>query len=186
LQNEEFEDTKGVIRIRIWKDTQYNGQKKKNNQWSTKNTLKTKDRATRTPLKTRGDLCRLVHTQLSKRILLSIIPYLHNAIGLFGTSGNIMISPIFLDYRVQLLQKQHLLVVEYEQNKQLAIRTAAHTWLPRLWRYYIFQQLITNNKVLRVVVGGQLREGKILNHEYSWNTDHLPLINQPINLSIYN
>ena len=113
MQNGEFEDTKGVIRIRISKDRQYNGQKKKDKQRSAKNTLKTKDRATRTPLKTRGDLCKLVHTHLSKRILLSIILYLHNANGLFGTSGNIVISPIFLEYRVQLLQKQHLLVVEY-------------------------------------------------------------------------
>jgi hypothetical protein len=45
------EDTKGVIRIRKSKNGQYNGQKKKNKQWSTKHTHKTKDRVTRTPLK---------------------------------------------------------------------------------------------------------------------------------------
>ena len=76
--SEEFEDTKGVIRIRISKknrqhngqkkkNRQHNGQKKKNRQHngqktevqkdeqgSTKRTHKTKDRVTRTPLKTEG------------------------------------------------------------------------------------------------------------------------------------
>ena len=55
LEEEEFEDTKGVIRIRISKkNRQHNGQKKKvqkNKQRSTKHTHKTKDRVTRTPLK---------------------------------------------------------------------------------------------------------------------------------------
>ena len=53
-----FEDTKGVIRIRISKkNRQHNGQKKKiqmDKQRSIKHTYKTKDRVTRTPLKT-GD-----------------------------------------------------------------------------------------------------------------------------------
>jgi len=54
---EEFEDTKGVSRIHKSKDRQYNGQKKKYKR--TNNDLqsithKTKDRITRTPLKTRG------------------------------------------------------------------------------------------------------------------------------------
>jgi hypothetical protein len=57
---EEFEDTKGVIRIRISeKKRQHNDQKEKvqkNKQRSTKDTHKTKDRATRTPLKTGGEL----------------------------------------------------------------------------------------------------------------------------------
>jgi hypothetical protein len=54
---EEFEDTKGAIRIRIWKkNRQHNGQKKKDKQRSTKHTYKTKDRVTRTPLKTGGEL----------------------------------------------------------------------------------------------------------------------------------
>ena len=54
---EEFEDIKGVIRIhKSRKNRQHNGQKKKDKQWSTKHTHKTKDRATRTPLKTRGEL----------------------------------------------------------------------------------------------------------------------------------
>jgi hypothetical protein len=52
---EEFEGTKGVIRIRISKkDRQHNGQKDK--QRSTKHTYKTKDRVTQTPLKTGGEL----------------------------------------------------------------------------------------------------------------------------------
>ena len=45
--DEEFEDTKGVIRIRI---------SKKNKQRSTKHAYKTKDRVTRTLLKTGGEL----------------------------------------------------------------------------------------------------------------------------------
>ena len=57
--NEEFEDTKGVIRIRTSKDRQHNGQKKKEKK--TNNDLqnitqKTKDRVTQTPLKTGGEL----------------------------------------------------------------------------------------------------------------------------------
>ena len=56
LYEEEFEDSKGIIRIRKSKnDRQHNGQKKKDKR--TNNDLqiishKTKDRVTRTPLKT--------------------------------------------------------------------------------------------------------------------------------------
>jgi len=50
-----LEDTKAVIRIRKLKDRQHNGQKKKD-KWTNndlkKHTHKTKDRVTRTPLKT--------------------------------------------------------------------------------------------------------------------------------------
>jgi peptidyl-tRNA hydrolase len=47
---EEFEDIKGIIRIRISKkDKQHNGQKKKDKQRSTKHTHKIKDGVTRTP-----------------------------------------------------------------------------------------------------------------------------------------
>ena len=54
---EEFEDTKGVMRIHKSKNNrQNNGQKKKDKQRSTKHTHKTKDRVTRTPLKTGGEL----------------------------------------------------------------------------------------------------------------------------------
>jgi hypothetical protein len=53
---EKFEDTKGVIRIRISKkNRQHNAQKEKiqkDKQRSTKHAYKTKDRVTRTPLKT--------------------------------------------------------------------------------------------------------------------------------------
>ena len=58
MLEEEFEDTKGVIRIRISKkNRQNNGQKKKYKR--SKNDLqnithKTKDRVTRTPPKNRG------------------------------------------------------------------------------------------------------------------------------------
>ena len=52
LNQEDLEDIKGVIRIRKSKiDRQRNGQKKKDKQRSTKHTHRTKDRVTRTPLK---------------------------------------------------------------------------------------------------------------------------------------
>ena len=47
---------KRVIRICKLKDRQHNGQKKKDKQWSTKHAQKTKDRVTRTPIKTRDEL----------------------------------------------------------------------------------------------------------------------------------
>ena len=57
---EEFENTKGVFKIRISKkNRQHNGKKKrvkKDKQRSTKHTYKTKDRVTRTPLKSGGEL----------------------------------------------------------------------------------------------------------------------------------
>ena len=56
---EEFEDTKGVIRNRKSEDRQHNDQRKKDK--GTNNDLQnihiiTKDRVTRTPLKTGGEL----------------------------------------------------------------------------------------------------------------------------------
>jgi hypothetical protein len=49
----EVEDTKGFIRIRISKkNKQHDDQKRISKQWSIKHTYKTKDRVTRTPLKT--------------------------------------------------------------------------------------------------------------------------------------
>ena len=59
-KKEEFEDTKGGIIIRISKkNRQHNGQKKKvqkDKHRSTKHTHKTKDRVTRTPLKTGSEV----------------------------------------------------------------------------------------------------------------------------------
>jgi hypothetical protein len=56
MLSEAFEDTKGAIRIRIsQKNRQHNDQNEKvqkDKQRSTKHTYKSKDRATRTPLKT--------------------------------------------------------------------------------------------------------------------------------------
>ena len=58
LLQEDFEDTKGVIIIRIMeKNRQHNGQMKKvqnDKQWSTKHTHTIKDRLTRIPLKMGG------------------------------------------------------------------------------------------------------------------------------------
>ena len=57
---EEFEDTKGLVRIRISRENrQHNDRKKKykrTKQRSKKHTHKTKDRVTRTPLKTGSEL----------------------------------------------------------------------------------------------------------------------------------
>ena len=61
MSEEEFEYTKGVFIIRkSKKNRQHNGQKKKvqkDKQRPTKHTYKTKDRVTRTPLKTRVNSC---------------------------------------------------------------------------------------------------------------------------------
>jgi len=54
MNQEEFEDTKGAIRNRITQWPKEKGQKDK--QRSTKHTYKTKDRVTRTPPKTGGEL----------------------------------------------------------------------------------------------------------------------------------
>ena len=57
FMQEEFEDTKGVIRTHKSKnDRQHNDQKKKDTQRFTKYTHKTKERATPTPLKTGDEL----------------------------------------------------------------------------------------------------------------------------------
>ena len=53
---EEYEDTKGVIRIRKTKDRQHNGQTKKDKQRLTKYTHKTKNRVTRTLQNTGSEL----------------------------------------------------------------------------------------------------------------------------------
>ena len=59
---EEFEDTKRVIRIRKpRKGRQRNGQKKKDIQRSTNHTHKTKDRATLIPLKTGDELTQPIN-----------------------------------------------------------------------------------------------------------------------------
>ena len=59
IKQKEFEDTKGVIRIRKSNDRQHNGQKKKGKRTNNdlqNNKHKTKDRSTRTPLKSEGEL----------------------------------------------------------------------------------------------------------------------------------
>ena len=56
IKTEKFKDTKEEIRIRkSKKDRQHNDQRKKDKQRSIKHTYKTKDRLTRTPLKTGVD-----------------------------------------------------------------------------------------------------------------------------------
>jgi len=81
---EEFEDTKGVIRIRkSKKDRQYNGQKKQDER--TNNDLKniahkTKDQVTRTPLKIgdvlrcSGRVCSSCYTSSTLRVTLVTNP----------------------------------------------------------------------------------------------------------------
>jgi hypothetical protein len=56
-KREEFEDTKGVIRIRISKKNRQHKEKvEKDKQLSTKHTCKAQDRVPRSPLKTEGQL----------------------------------------------------------------------------------------------------------------------------------
>ena len=54
--DEKAEETKRVIRSRKSKDRQYNGQKKKDNNYLQSTTHKTKEQASRSPLKTGGEL----------------------------------------------------------------------------------------------------------------------------------
>jgi len=57
VTSEEFEDTEGIVRIRkSMKNRQHYGQKKRDKQRSTQHTHTTKDRVTRIPLKTGGEL----------------------------------------------------------------------------------------------------------------------------------
>jgi hypothetical protein len=66
IKQEEFEDTKGIIRIRISKKktTQRPNEKvQRGKQRSTKHTYKTKDRVTQTPLKTGGELSKQTKTE---------------------------------------------------------------------------------------------------------------------------
>jgi len=60
MQIEEFEDTKGVIRIRKSKNDRQQNAQKNNDKWTNNDlqniTHKTKDRVTRTSLKTGGEL----------------------------------------------------------------------------------------------------------------------------------
>jgi hypothetical protein len=73
LTEEELEDTKGEIRIRISKTPQWPKEKEqKDKQRSTKHTYKTKDRVTRPPLKTGCELrCsgKVSRTMFSKTLI---------------------------------------------------------------------------------------------------------------------
>jgi hypothetical protein len=100
---EEFEDTKGVIRIPISKKNRQHKNEKvqKNKQRSTKHTYKTKDRVTRTPLKTGGELrcSRRVSSSCStsgtRRVNLVTNPVISRERGkdreVFTTSGTISV-----------------------------------------------------------------------------------------------
>jgi hypothetical protein len=94
LEEEEFEDTKGVIIIRISKkNRQHNGQKKKvrkDKQRSTKHTHTTKDRVTRTPLKS-GRISSSRSASGTRRVNLVTNPVISHGRGkdreVFTTSG---------------------------------------------------------------------------------------------------
>ena len=94
LEEEEFEDTKGVIIIRISKkNRQHNGQKKKvrkDKQRSTKHTHTTKDRVTRTPLKS-GRISSSRSASGTRRVNLVTNPVISHERGkdreVFTTSG---------------------------------------------------------------------------------------------------
>ena len=94
LEEEEFEDSKGVIIIRISKkNRQHNGQKKKvrkDKQRSTKHTHTTKDRVTRTPLKS-GRISSSRSASGTRRVNLVTNPVISHERGkdreVFTTSG---------------------------------------------------------------------------------------------------
>jgi hypothetical protein len=94
LEEEEFEDTKGVIIIRISKkNRQHNGQKKKvrkDKQRSTKHTHTTKDRVTRNPLKS-GRISSSRSASGTRRVNLVTNPVISHERGkdreVFTTSG---------------------------------------------------------------------------------------------------
>ena len=71
IYDEKIEDTKGVIRIRISKKNRQHNGSTKDKQRSTKHIYKTKDRITRTALKTGGELmCSFTKCFLETRIYL--------------------------------------------------------------------------------------------------------------------
>ena len=72
-RQEDFEDTKGVIRICISKNRQHNGQKHK--QRSTKHTHKTKDQITQTPLKTRVNSIKQANVVFFGTILMIFVGF---------------------------------------------------------------------------------------------------------------
>jgi hypothetical protein len=94
LEEEEFEDTKEVIRIRISKkNRQHNDQKKKvqkDKQRSTKHKHKTTDRVTRTPLKS-GRVSSSCSASGTRRVNLVTNPVISHERGkareVFTTSG---------------------------------------------------------------------------------------------------
>ena len=87
ILQEEFEDTKGVIIIRISKNRLHNGQMKKiqkDKQRSTKHIYITKDRVPRTPLKTGGEprypgrVCSFCFTSGTRRVNLVTNPVINH------------------------------------------------------------------------------------------------------------
>ena len=72
--SKEFEDTKGVLRIRKSKDRQHNDQLKKDNRtnnYLTNSTQKTTDRELRTPLKQGKNSVSIMSAMNATEILLS-------------------------------------------------------------------------------------------------------------------
>ena len=99
---EEFEDTKGVIRIRKSKDRQHNGQKKRDRRTNNdlqNTTHKPKDRVTRTPLNT---MCEI------------------------GCSGRVSISCSSSDTRRVTLVTN--LVISYERGQDPKMFTESETY----------------------------------------------------------
>ena len=100
---EEFEDTKGAIRIRISKkNRQHNGQKKKYKrtslQRSTKHPYKTKDRVTRIPLKTGCELRCCVSCSLEHTIRKFNVSVNDSIIKRYSLVGKVFLQPKFKSF----------------------------------------------------------------------------------------
>jgi hypothetical protein len=97
---EEFEDTKGVIRIHKSKnDRQHNDQKKKDKQRSTKHTHQIKERAQNTALCFKMTISRNLYTQLS----CPSFPFLFSPFLLCALSVKIQQNRGSIDYCIHFL-----------------------------------------------------------------------------------
>ena len=107
---EEFKDAKGVIRTRESKDRQHNDQKKKDKQRSTRHTLKTKDRVTRTDLQIKDELrcsgmvSRSCSTSGTRRVNLVTNPEESHDFGTFLTVWYVCFAFYYINVRIFSMQ----------------------------------------------------------------------------------
>ena len=114
---EEFKDAKGVIRTRESKDRQHNDQKKKDKQRSTRHTLKTKDRVTRTDLQIKdalrcsGMVSSSCSTSGTRRVNLVANPEESHDFGTFLTVWYFCFAFYYINVRI--FSKQPLFYYRY-------------------------------------------------------------------------